>query len=254
MTGLLRSELRKLTSGRAVLVLTLFALVLTAAQASFGLFSDFSGPFTGSERQLADAVAAVGGATVIALVVGILSMTTEFRHRTIGRTLQLDASRTRVLAAKLVVAVLYAVVLVALALAVVAAMVAVALAREGVDATWGPDVTRAVWQAPVGYGLNAMLGVAIGALLRSQVVALTLSLVWLFVVETLVFFLAPSVARYLPFTALEALFADSSGDDIAIDMGFGFEALEPGAALGVFLAYVTVACVAAGVRMTRGDV
>jgi hypothetical protein len=251
MIGLLRSELRKLTSGRTVAVMTFFALVLTAAGAAFGLFSEFSGPFTGSERELADAVASVGGATVVALVVGILSMTVEFRHRTIGRTLQLDASRTRVLAAKLLVAVLYALVLVSLTLVLVAVMVAIALAQQGVDPTWGPDVTRALWQAPVGFALNAMLGVAIGALLRSQVVALTLALVWVFVVESLVFFLAPSVARWLPFTALEALFVDSSSDGF---VDFAFVPLEPGVALAVFLSYVTAACVAAGLLMTRRDV
>jgi len=47
----------------------------------------------------------------------------------------------------------------------------------------------------------------------------------------------PSVARFLPFTALEALFPDESG-----------------VALAVFLGYVVTACVAAGVRLTRWDV
>jgi ABC-2 type transport system permease protein len=255
MTGLLRSELRKLTTGRVVLVLTFFGLVLTAANASFGLFAtELTGPFTGSAREVADAVAAVGGAAVIALVVGILSVTTEFRHGTIGRTLQIAPSRTRVLVAKLVAGVGYSVVLVALTLAVVAAMLGAAAAVNDVSITWGAEATRTLWQAPVGFALNAMLGVAIGALLRSQVVAITVTLVWMFVVESLFFFLLPSVARFLPFTALEALFPDESGAAVQVDMGMTFVPLEPGVALAVFLAYVATACVAAGVHLTRGDV
>jgi ABC-2 type transport system permease protein len=260
MTGLLRSELRKLSTGRTVLVLTAFGLLLAGVSAAFGLFAtDLVGPFTGSERQVADAVGAgPSGSTVIALIVGILSVTTEFRHATIGRTLQLAPSRTRVLIAKLAAAVVYALVLVVLTLAVVAVLVAVAAAGADVRPRWGPDATRALWQAPIAFALNAMLGVAVGALLRSQVVAIAVTLVWLFVVESLVVFLAPAVGRFLPFQALEALFTDGSSS-VMVDGGgggmtFGIEVLDPGVALIVLLGYVTVACAAAGVHLTRGDV
>jgi len=77
--------------------------------------------------------------------------------------------------------------------------------------------------------------------------------VWLFVVESLFFFLAPSVARFLPFSALDALFVDTSGAGVGVDMGT-YAPLEPGVALVVFLGYVVTACVAAAVRLTRGDV
>jgi ABC-2 type transport system permease protein len=130
----------------------------------------------------------------------------------------------------------------------------------GVSPEWGPEAARALWQAPVGFALNAMLGVAVGALLRSQVIAITVTLVWLFVVESLAVFLLPTVGRFLPFQALAALFADATAD-LVIDgggggggMGFGVELLDPGVGLAVFLGYVTVACVAAGVHLTRGDV
>jgi ABC-2 type transport system permease protein len=260
MTGLLRSEVRKLTTGRTIVVLTVFGLLLAGASAAFGLFAtELVGPFTGSERQVAEAVGAgPSGSSVVALIVGILSVTTEFRHATIGRTLQLAPSRSRVLVAKLAAAVAYSVVLVTLTLVVVAALIAVAAAGSDVGPQWGPEATRALWQAPIGFALTAMLGVALGALLRSQVIAVAVTLVWLFVVESLVVFLAPSVGRYLPFQALEALFADGS-QSIVIDgggggMNFGIEVLDPGVALVVFLSYVVAACVAAGVHLTRGDV
>jgi len=259
MIGLLRSELRKLTTGHTVLVLTVVGLGLVAASASFGLFAtDLVGPFTGSERQVAEAIGSLGGNSVIVLIVGILSVTTEFRHGTIGRTLQLEPSRSRVLTAKLTAAVGFALAFTALALLVVAALVAIAASGAGVSPAWGPEETRALWQAPVGFALNAMLGVAVGALLRSQVIAISIALVWLFVVETLVVFLLPTLGRYLPFQALAALFADGTSD-VVVDgggggMGFGVELLEPGVGLAVFLTYVTVACVAAGIHLTRGDV
>lgn len=259
MTGLLRSELRKLATGRTILVLTLFGMLLVGVTTAFGLFAtDLVGPFTGSERQVADAVGSLGGNTVIVLIVGILSVTTEFRHGTIGRTLQLAPSRTRVLASKLIAAVLYSLVFVGLGLLVVGVLVAIAASGAGVSPEWGPLATRALWQAPVGFALNAMLGVAIGALLRSQVLAIALTLVWLFVVESLVSLLAPTIGSYLPFQALNALFVDPS-QRIVVDgggggMSFGVELLDPGIALVVLLGYVTTACVAAGIHLTRGDV
>jgi ABC-2 type transport system permease protein len=259
MMHLVHSELRKLTTGRTVAVLTILGLLLVVASASFGLFAtDLVGPFIGTERQVADAVGSLGGNVVMVLIVGVLSVTTEFRHGTLGRTLQLEPSRTRVLVAKLFAAVTYALAFYMLALTVVGVMLLVAAASNDVALTWGPLVARGLRQGPVGFALNAMLGVAIGALLRSQVIAITVTLVWLFIVESLVGLLSPGAARFLPFQALAALFLEP---DLALVVdggggGFSFatQALDPPLALAMFLAYVTVACAAAGVHLTRGDV
>jgi hypothetical protein len=136
---------------------------------------------------VAAAVDQIGSNAIIVLIVALLAMTTEFRHGTIGRTLQLTPSRSAVLTAKLAVGVVYAV-----AFFVAASILVVALVLLlGDDRRRRVDRARArgrhgAWQGLVGLSLNALLGVAVGALIRSQVVAITVLLVWLFVVENLV--------------------------------------------------------------------
>ena len=115
MIALLAAETRKLTSVRSTWIMTLIGLALVALQAGATVVAGFIAPFDGSPQQVADAVTSIGGNSAIVLVVGLLSMTTEFRHGTVGRTLQLTPSRTRVLTAKLAAGVLYALTFAALA-------------------------------------------------------------------------------------------------------------------------------------------
>jgi ABC-2 type transport system permease protein len=253
VTSLLAAEVRKLWTVRTTWVLTGVGLALVALTTGTLLFSDMVvGPFTGSSAQLAAAVDQVGNNTFIVLVVALLAMTTEFRHGTIGRTLQLDPSRTRVLAAKLTVGVVYAVAFFVASLLVVAGMVLLASVTQDVSLQFGGEVGRSLWQGLVGLALNGVFGVAIGALLRSQVLAITLLLVWLFVVENLVAQLWPDIARWLPFQALNALFLSEELRG-AIPDGM-LAPLDPALALLVFLAYVLVATVTAGTLMRVRDV
>ena len=251
MTGLLAAEVRKLSTARTTWILTAIGAVFAGVGAGFFLFEEeFSGPFTGSDPQVAAAIDQVGGMSVIVLVVGVLSLTTEFRHATIGRTLQITPSRTRVLAAKLAVGAVYGLVYFVAALAVVAVLIAIA--ASGTDLQFGSAVRDALWQGPVGLALTAVFGVAVGALLRSQVVAITVSLVYVMLVETLVNQFAPSVARWLPFQALNALFLS---EEAMGQMPEGMVSpLAPATALGVFVAYVVVFSTAAVVLMRVRDV
>jgi hypothetical protein len=99
--------------------------------------------------------------------------------------------------------------------------------------------------------LTASLGVAVGALLRSQVVTISATFVWLFIAENLVAGLAPSAGRWMPFQVLNAVFlsedAMSEGPSMVVP-------LEPGVALVTFLAYVVVTTVVAGVLLRTRDV
>ncbi len=251
MTGLLAAEVRKLSTARTTWILTAIGAAFAGFGAGFFLFEEaFSGPFTGSDPQVAAAIDQVGGMSVIVLVVGVLSLTTEFRHATIGRTLQITPSRTRVLTAKLVVGAAYGVVYFVASLGVVAVLIGIA--ATGTDLELGAEVREALWHGPVGLALTAVFGVAVGALLRSQVVAITVSLVYVMLVETLVNQFAPQVARWLPFQALNALFLS---DEAMGQMPEGMVSpLPPGTALGVFVAYVAAFSVAAVWLLRARDV
>ena len=253
MRDLVLAEIRKLRTVRTTWVLTILGWLLVVLSSSVFVFvEDFSGTFRGVDAEVAAAVDQIGSNSVIILIVAILLVTTEFRHGTIGRTLQLTPSRTRVLTAKTVTGAAYAVAFFLTSLAVVAVVVAIGAAVHGVSIDVGPETLGALWQGPVGLVLNAAFGVAIGALLRSQVVTITVTLVWLFIAEQLVAGLLPDVGRWLPFQALNALFLS---DEVLAQVPEGqLMPLDAGVALAVFLAYVAVAVVAAGVLLRTRDV
>lgn len=254
MIGLLRAELRKLATVRSTWAITAIGLLLVlggAAPTAFGTFA----PFTGSAAQTADVFSGVGGASVIPLIVSLLAITTEFRHGTIGRTLQLTPSRTRVIAVKGAAAVVFSVVFATLGVLLSLAIGLIGAAQAGVGLTFGGAVVEVLWQAYVALGLTALLGVAFGALVRSQALALAVALIWIFIGETLVGLWRPEVGRYLPFSALNALFVPADQAEAAAQGGFaGLEALPPLVALGTFLAWVVVLSASAIAAMRYRDV
>lgn len=253
MTAVIAAELRKLATVRTTWVLTGIGLALVALSSGlFVLAEEFTGPFGGSDAEVAVAVDQIGSNAVIVLVVAILLVTTEFRHGTMGRTLQLVPSRTRVLAAKVVTGALYALGFFLLGLLVVAVVLAVGQALGDLSLDIGSETLTSAWQGPAGLALNAVLGVALGALLRSQVVTITVTLVWLFVAENLVNALLPDVGRWLPFQALNAVFLS---EELMAGMPEDqLTPLDPLTALAVFLGYVVVATVVSGILLRVRDV
>lgn len=254
MIGLLRAELRKLATVRSTWAITAIGLLLVlggAAPTAFGTFA----PFTGSVAQTADVLGGVGGASVIPLIVALLAITTEFRHGTIGRTLQLTPSRTRVIVVKGVAAAGFAVLFATLGVLLSLAIGLIGAAQAGVTLTFGGPVGEVLWQSYAALALTALLGVAFGALVRSQALALAVALIWIFVGETLVGFWRPEIGRYLPFNALNALFIPADQAEAAAQGGFaGLEPLDPLVAFGAFLAWVVAFSAAAIAAMRYRDV
>jgi ABC-2 type transport system permease protein len=110
----------------------------------------------------------------------------------------------------------------------------------------------ALWQAPVALVLNAVLGVAVGALVRSQVVAITAVLLWFFAAENLIATLLPAAGRWLPFQALNSLFIGAEARSGALEAGIVL--LSAPAALALFLGYVAAASVAAVTLLRTRDI
>lgn len=247
------AEIRKLRTVRTTWVLTIMGWGLVVLSSSVTLFQEqFGGPFTGTDGEIASVISNIGGTSIIVLLVAILAVTTEFRHGTIGRTLQLTPSRTRVLSAKMVTAAMYAVGFFVTSLLVAGALLLLAQAVLDVSLDPGSKTLISLWQGPLALALTASLGVAIGALLRSQVVTISATFVWLFIAENLVAGLAPAAGRWMPFQVLNAVFL--SRDAASEAPQGGVVPLEPGVALVTFLAYVTVTTVVAAVLLRTRDV
>ena len=222
MTALVRSELLKVrtTRGWWAYLIVLVGLVGIGSAAEVG--SRSLPEREGLDFQLA-LVDLIGITSLLAIILGITIVTTEFRHGTITPTLLATPSRARVLAGKAVAGVLIAVFFAVLAIVVIVAVAAVWTGIDGGElALLDGDVVERAGKTLVGVLLWLLLGLAIGSVVHNQVAALVGTLLWIFLVETLVVGLlglldADAVGEYLPFHALDG--ADGTGGDNLLDYG-----------------------------------
>jgi ABC-2 type transport system permease protein len=210
MTRLIRAEFSKLRTTRVV-------YGMAAAMAAFALLTVVAGiAYAGREGNpalsadslpmfVAAPVTLLSGA---ALLLGILGMSTEFRHQTVTQTFLVTPKRGRVVAAKLVAYPLAGIALAVSVLAFTAALAAGWLAATGItpsllDARLGRVLLGAVLAA----GLCGLVGVGVAALVRNQVAALVGVAVWVLLVEGLLMSLLniPGLGKWLPSAAAAAL-------------------------------------------------
>jgi ABC-2 type transport system permease protein len=195
MTRVIGAEIFKLRTTRTFYglvggALALVLLIVTLATATSG-----KGDVT-----LRDAIGISGFAQVFALLLGIIAVTSEFRHGTITPSLLVVPDRVKLTLAKLGASLLIGLVLGLLATGLSALIGALILDARGVASTLsGSDVTKMVIGGTVATALYAALGIGVGALVRNQVGAIVGSLVYLFVLENLLTIAKPlrdPVAKY----------------------------------------------------------
>lgn len=190
--------------------------------------------------------APAGAITLIAILLGVVGMTGEYRHQTITTTFLASPRRRDVVIAKLAAHSLTGAAMGVLSLAVSTAIAVPWLQSSGVDIHVGGDAVRVAAGLVVSTALYAALGVSIGALIRNQTAAAAVVLVWLLAVEGLVggLFGGAAFLHWLPASAGRAL----------VHVGPTGDGLSAPIAAAVFTAYVAVLA-AAGVRLTlRRDI
>lgn len=149
------------------------------------------------------------------LIIGILLMAGEFRHNTITSTLLITPDRKRMVGAKLAAS-----GIVGLALGIVASLLTAAialpwLAQRNVDlGAHGTDILVVLAGGIAATVLGALMGVGLGALMTNQTLAVTATLVWVLVVESLLGSFASGIGRFFPGGAASAMssVAPPSGD------------------------------------------
>jgi ABC-2 type transport system permease protein len=205
MSDLVTAEWLKLRTTRL-----LHGTVPTAVALSLAAVAGMVLSSHGGELETADGVRRVfsvaGAGAIVVLVVGILISAGEYRHGTAGDTFLTSPQRNQVVAAKLAVAgVLGAGVGVVTAAACVAAAALVYRSESATLSLASADVWLAVPATAVYTALFAVLGVALGAVIRNQVVAVAGALAWLAIVEHTLVNLVPSIGRWLPVGAGQAI-------------------------------------------------
>jgi ABC-2 type transport system permease protein len=205
MTRQFRAELLKIRSTRTTVGLVLGMLVLVV------LFSLLSGLLTKAPELVTTEdqreVLSVGSLSgVFAALAGIMLVTSEYRYGTIRPTFLFTPTRSRVLGAKLAAGVLAGVVFGIVGGLLGFAIGYACIAGRGIDYELSGGQTALLLLGTVAVtALWGAIGVAVGALVRNQVGAIIGVLAWGFVVENLLFGLVPSVGRFGPTHAGDAL-------------------------------------------------
>jgi ABC-2 type transport system permease protein len=243
MTDQLLSELRKMRSTRTnlgllggMVALILLTVILTG--------------FLTKKLELADlenqyAVLSAGtSAALFAALIGVMAITSEFRHGTIRPTFVVTPHRSRVITAKvlssLLMGVLFGLAAIGLSFGIGYAVLAfrdVPVALSTNDVLWlvlGTPVLTAAWAA---------LGVGLGAVIRNQVFAVIGLIVWAMVIDNLIRGLVPSIGGYTPVGASAAIIADPT--DYVLSAAAGGMLL---------LGYVAVFITAGALLVARRDV
>ncbi|MGY1722388.1 ABC transporter permease [Blastococcus sp. SYSU DS0533] len=245
MTDLIRAEWTKLFTTRVWLGLLLGACVMVVGFAV--LLTAFAGnpesgiPAVGTPVYEELAMANAVNVNVLFLIVGIIGMTQEYRHRTATPTFLTTPRRGKVVVAKLLAYALAAAAFALVVLVVNYAAVAVHAGARGAVPALDAGNLGTLGSAGLALVIYAIIGVGLGALLRNQVGAIVGGLVYLFVVEPIIRSIPATSGAYkwMPGGALEALTATLAGPDLLqawqgglLLLGYGLLA----ALLGTFLA------------------
>ena len=239
MTGQIRSEFLKIRSTRTTigLVVGLIALVLLFVLLT-GLLTH-PGSLSASQDQRN--FLGIGSlASIFAALAGILVVTSEYRFGTIRPTFVFTPRRWVVLTAKYAASMLAGVVFAVIGQGLSLAIGLGILSGRGIHRSLG-------WGSIAQLGLGTVaaaalwggIGVGVGALVRNHIGAVIGVLVWVFVVENLLFGFVPSVGRFTPGRAQDAL------------TGMTADHLLPAAAGGAVLVAWSLGLFAAGLAATQ---
>ncbi len=215
MSALIQAELLKLRTVRTTVWLLVLTAALTALAVAGGIIQivlTHPAFAPGSNQALRSVLGRVGtgGGHLIMLCLGILSLGGEFRHGTITSTLLAVPRRRRLVMAKLAAITLTGLVFAAVALALAIAIAVPWLAGTGHHPRLGDGE---FWLQLLGnflvLVLYGMIGFGVGVLIRNQIVAIVLAIVWVYVLEPILVFVTAQwvkpVAPYLPSSAAAAL-------------------------------------------------
>ncbi|MHB1518342.1 MAG: hypothetical protein ACYCVN_04120 [Acidimicrobiales bacterium] len=156
-------------------------------------------------QQLRNLAGAGISADLFALLLGVLCVTTEFRHKTVTLSLLVKPHRPRMVAGKIVTTALLSIVLAVILLALTVAGGGIALAAQG------GSFTNLLHQVPavapgmiLVFALFGILGVGVGSLITNQVAALIVCLGWFLIVEQIIQGIWNGTTRWLPTGAAAA--------------------------------------------------
>jgi ABC-2 type transport system permease protein len=205
MIAQMRAELLKIRSTRTTIALILAMIALTLLLTLLtGLLTHPAGlAGTEDQRELLSLSSIAG---VFSALAGVLLVTSEYRFGTIRPTILFNPARSHVLAAKAAAGALAGLVFGALGVAIGWAVGYAILSGRGIPVVLSSgDILLLTLGGIAGAALWGAIGAGLGAIIHNQVGAVITLLAWGLVVDNLLFGLAPSVGRFMPDRASDAL-------------------------------------------------
>ena len=246
MTNLVRIELLKLRTTRAAAISVAVIVIVTVASVLTTIWTagQHGGAALGTTANVSKTLSVAALTSMVMMVLGILSVGGEHRHRTMVGSYLAEPRRGRVLLAKLASTGILGAIVGALTFGLALAIAVPAFASRGVHQL-GVDVPQLWLGAALASSCFALLGVALGAVTRNTVGAIVGALVWAQLIEvTILQNLIPSLAKWLPTGAAVAL--TTVGDNAKL--------LSPYAAAAVLAGWTAVLGLVAAVISMRREV
>jgi ABC-2 type transport system permease protein len=206
MTALIRAELLKLRTVRMFWWTVAATIAFVPVSVALAVTRPREAAILDTAEGFRNVIAAASSGGVLMILIGIFVMAGEFRFNTVTSLFLITPDRRRVIGAKLAAASLVGIV-VAIANAVLTLAIALPwLSAEHVDVSAHVgDIVTVLLGATASTAISGLVGVGIGAMLTNQTLAITVTLVWIFVVETMLTALAPSVGKWLPAAAASSM-------------------------------------------------
>lgn len=247
MTGLVRSEFRKLFTTQVWFWLLLVSLALTGLNVLGSILG--SKNIQDEINNVHPILASAASAGVAAFVLGALTVTTEFRYQTITPTVLITPSRWTLITAKITSSVLIGILYAFACSIITLAMALPWLSSDGINSPLSGNWS-AIIEAFVVVALYALLGLGAGALLKNQIVAVVVGLIFLIILQNIVLAI-PGVKHaypYLPGGLENAIVYGSHVDRTVNDV-----ALLPvwGGIVGFLIWGIGMAVLGAGITMNR---
>ena len=246
MIRLIRAEFVKLRTTQVWFWLLLAALGICVLVV---LGSFLSNPGVQSASDVPQIFAAADQACLAVFVLGVLGVTTEFRYQTITPTVLITPSRWTLISAKMIA---YAALGILYALACVAIQLAMTLpwlASRNISFDLSdPNLRRALFGMFLVLALYGIIGLGVGALLKNQIVAVTLGVIFLLILQNLLLAI-PKVRNAWPYMPAGANVAILNNQQNAPDI---VHILSPLGGVIVLLLWAFVpALIGAGLTMNR---
>ncbi len=255
MLNLIKSEILKTRSTQVWLWMVLPAVALTALSTIFTVYSTIDDHENlGRQINYYDIFTQSGGAAVALLVIGVLGLTTEFRHKTITPTLLATPQRWTLLAGKAISYVMFSLFYAAVCLIVNFAIAIIWLDAKSLPIDFGHGVVGGVIKAFLALVLTALFGLGLGALIKNQAASMVVGILYFAIINGLLSAI-PGVRKAYPYTPGGAVTAFTSnghlqGNGLSSDVHM----LAPLVGGLLFLAWALALLVAGGMVSLNRDI